>query len=454
MQLPDLHSTRHRRPVVLAAYLLLVGGLYVYLRREFLPLNFEFWLGILLAPLIATPRKQAPSRRYFLPTVGVLAATIFWYPSNSFLYAGAVGTLLLAIETLRGRQNWLLPATLFAISPFFFHFSNLWTFDLRLQLTELAVGLLDSIGFSTSARGNEILLNDQTFTVDEACAGLKMLGTSILLAMMTAAHFEQQRQRLTTWWGTVLLVVLAIALGIFANLNRILLLILFSIPPEDVWHQILGTATVIFYVVGPTYLLLRFGFPPISNPAVAVDSEKALPSEQLWALNTCAAGLLLVAIFLQRDTLPTDNALATGLSVPEWRGRPFELDSAGVYRWTDARSLAILKPPVRSFQGTHDPRYCWRGTGFEFRALRRRTIEGADCYFATIEREGQRFVTAWWLDNGEIATTNEFEWRMRSARGEAPFWLVNLTGVSEVATEGLVREFLGDNPLARAEPLD
>ena len=447
MNLPDLHTGNYRNGLALTVYVLVVGGAYLFLRRAFLPMNFEFWLGIVLLPLLATPRMHSPSRRYIVPTIAVLAATLLWYPSNSFLYAGAVGTLLLAVETLRGKQNWLLPATLFAISPFFYHFSNLWTFDLRLQLTELAVGLLDTIGLSTAARGNEILLDEQTFTVDEACAGLKMLGTSILLALMTAAHFEQQRRRITTLWGTALLAILAISLGIFANLNRILLLVLFNIPPEDIWHQILGTATVVFYVVGPTYVLLRFGFSFISKKITETEPKKRLPARQLWLLNGTACTLLFVAIIAQRDTLPTDNAMAVVRPAPEWRGRSFELDSSGVFRWTDARTLAILKPPVRSFQGTHDPRYCWRGTGFEFRAMRKRSIDGLECYFATIEREGQRFVTAWWLDNGEMATISEFDWRMRSARGEAPFWLVNLTGVSEAATEELVREFQGDNPL-------
>lgn len=424
-----------RTHLITTIFLLTFAALFGWARAEFLPFNFEFWVGLVLLPLVAKPTGAGPSLRFLLPAVGLLAATLLWYPSNTLLWFGAVFTGLLLWESRHGRLNWLPLAVLVVISPTFFHFTNVWTFELRLQLTQLAAGALAGLGMDVAHTGNQLTLHGQPFVVDEVCAGLKMLSTSLLLAWMVAAHFEWRRGRFVRWWGVVSTGVVAFVLALLANLNRILLLVLFNVPAEDAWHEGLGIASMVFFVMLPVYAVYRLlpngFFADLRTDATAVLARP-------WYLLPVV--LTALACWQQSTTAPVDNALRELPPPAAYAHLPFTTDANGVLRYRTDSALVLLKPPVRAFQGTHDPRYCWRGTGYEFTTLKRREVHGRTLYLADMSKDNTQLKTAWWLDNGTVRTVDETDWRWRSARGEAPFWLVNVTAATEAELLAVVEQ--------------
>ena len=43
-----------------------------------------------------------------------------------------------------------------------------------------------------------------------------------------------------------------------------------------------------------------------------------------------------------------------------------EVTPKGVLKLRSEEGLIYVKPPVRFFQGSHDPRFCWQGSGYTF----------------------------------------------------------------------------------------
>ncbi|MBU0765830.1 MAG: hypothetical protein KJ607_13470, partial [Bacteroidetes bacterium] len=81
-----------------------------------------------------------------------------------------------------------------------------------------------------------------------------------------------------------------------------------------------------------------------------------------------------------------------------------------------------------AFYGSdHNPSICWLGSGYSFENINTTTINGCEIYTATLEKEGSRLYTAWWFDNGEHKTIEQFSWRWNSLKGQAPYRLINVT---------------------------
>ena len=54
-------------------------------------------------------------------------------------------------------------------------------------------------------------------------------------------------------------------------------------------------------------------------------------------------------------------------------------------------------------------------------------VNGHQIVMAEIISDSERLFTAWWYDNGEYITVDQFDWRWRVMRGEADFWMVNVS---------------------------
>ncbi len=81
----------------------------------------------------------------------------------------------------------------------------------------------------------------------------------------------------------------------------------------------------------------------------------------------------------------------------------------GVLKLRHSNQLIYIKPSAGPFQGAHDSRICWQGSGFLFKKIKKQTIEGFTVYSGEINRDELTLQTVWWYDNGSIQTTEEWE---------------------------------------------
>ena len=86
-------------------------------------------------------------------------------------------------EVLIGRINVLAIFLLLFMSPVFDSLSSIIGFPVRLQLSSWSGHLLHYAGFAVQVEGNVMVMNNASFSVDDACMGLNMLAVSLLMGV-------------------------------------------------------------------------------------------------------------------------------------------------------------------------------------------------------------------------------------------------------------------------------
>ncbi|WP_460893235.1 exosortase N [Rufibacter soli] len=393
--------------------------------KEYLLWDLPWLLSLALVPLVALP-AQSLARDWPLFLGAAALADLAAYTQIATLYFFAMLlTGWWALQTLGGR-NGLYPLLLLLIaSPLFSYLADVWSFPLRLQLSQAAAHLLQFIYPKVEAAGNLILVEGKEFSVDPACAGLSMLSFSLLLAVFLMARLAQQNS--LPGWAHGVLLLLMLGLNLACNLIRILLLVIFQIGPDQVMHEVVGLLCLLIYAVVPFYFGSRFMarfFQNSLKPEKA--TSPALPPRQ-WKLHVFLLLLLTGAglRIMWKEVIPQP---AAPLQVA---GFQTQVLPDNVHKFTNAQALIYMKP-VRGFYSTeHHPLICWEGSGYQFRKVRQVQVANRQVFMGTLVRGKDRLQTAWWMDNGQHQTIAQSDWRWRMFKGEPAFHLVNITTVSE-----------------------
>jgi len=127
-----------------------------------------------------------------------------------------------------------------------------------------------------------------------------------------------------------------------------------------------------------------------------------------------------------RETHAPDNTAFAEMSIPNFNKTTTQ---TGVLKFENEEALIYIKPAVKALQGSHDPRFCWQGSGYEFTKINKTAIGEKEIYTAVLTKGTDRLHTAWWFDNGDIKTINEWEWRWTTLSKKSGFRLVNVTTV-------------------------
>jgi hypothetical protein len=92
----------------------------------------------------------------------------------------------------------------------------------------------------------------------------------------------------------------------------------------------------------------------------------------------------------------------------------------------------------------HQPTICWRGSGFEFRQIRRENIGGQPVYTGILQQDSDMLFTAWWYDNGVRRTIDALDWRWDVIRHGGRYAIVNVTAANRTDLEQAVQRLLRD----------
>ena len=170
------------------------------------------------------------------------------------------------------------------------------------------------------------------------------------------------------------------------------------------------------------YFLIRkeYWFAPLRKQQLLLTSKKRIIISTLILVHLIAFGF--------RDILYVEQFPENKLTIP---GKyTHEAKTFGVQKLTKKDVLIYIKPPVKPYQLEHSPTICWQGSGFKFHQIEERLFHGTDIYFGTLKSETKTMYTAWFFDNGEIATIDPFKWRWLALNGAPGFSLVNITASS------------------------
>ena len=187
-----------------------------------------------------------------------------------------------------------------------------------------------------------------------------------------------------------LLMILGFILTILANFSRLIALVIFSILPTNPLHDIIGVFSLIFYVLIPFGLGLHFYFHKKGKTTKLEKVDQIMASkisftEKLKRQPSFASIPLLFLFILSGWQFKVIEPVTPSMSVSiELPGFKRSIKKFGVLAFESKEALVYIKPPVRALQGAHDPRICWQGSGFEFKAVQKEFIEDIEIFTAMI----------------------------------------------------------------------
>lgn len=149
--------------------------------------------------------------------------------------------------------------------------------------------------------------------------------------------------------------------------------------------------------------------------------------------------LLILTGWQFRQEQPLNDAIFADIFIPNYEK---SITENGMLKFENEDALIYVKAAVKAFQGSHDPRICWQGSGYEFTKIKKTNIEGIELYKAILTKRTDTLHTAWWFDNGEMKTINEWDWRWTTISGKSGFKLINVTTANEEDLPRIVEEMM------------
>ncbi|MEM0913137.1 MAG: exosortase/archaeosortase family protein [Planctomycetota bacterium] len=204
-----------------------------------------FWL--VLARRVRL-RKVTPQNRWAGPVLVALGWLMYAYGDarlvESVWYLGAITTLVGAVLTIGGTDlvRYFLPA--FGVLVFLIPIPGSLRAEIALPLqtamAATAEWLCVTFGFPIERRGNVLEINGQPVAIEEACNGLRMVFSLILVTYAFAFSTPLR------WYVRVLLLAVSPLLAIACNVVRLIpTIILYGYAGDaigDFFHDIAGWA--------------------------------------------------------------------------------------------------------------------------------------------------------------------------------------------------------------------
>ncbi len=449
------------KPTFTHAFLMANVLLIAVALRAYFRLDATLLVGLATLPSVLLVSEKRANWSVFWLFPLVIGA--FLTPSYTLLYLSIIGTMVWFIGQHIGKLS-ILPILLsLTISPIFSYVTDVFSFDLRLKITDLAVHILNKIPFSgvqmapsvsttsptlfsenssnsivsnpIQAVGNLIRLpNGDEWQIDAACMGLNMLGVGLILTYFFIGFFAKKSTKLPTNRGLFVFLLAALCLNLVSNLTRIVAVVLLNIRPETVGHEVVGLLSFLIYGIAPMYFLIKMRtrstfFFDEKIKGNAFQNPPKFSKTRVFIVPIIVLGLLASrAIYLDfYKKMPQNVILSTKIQAN------FTISHLpdGVTQLKSNSILIYLKNLSHGFTTEHSPMICWKGSGYTFRQIERTTIDQTPIYIGILERDSDQIHAAWWFesDNG-FATNDQFEWRYRVFTEGGHFRLVNVNAAS------------------------
>jgi exosortase N len=260
------------------------------------------------------------------------------------------------------------------------------------------------------------------FAVDQACAGLNMLATSLIICLFILAWYQKRMCCQFSIYQVICLLILTIILNILCNLIRIILLVQFKIAPELIYHDLIGIICLLVYVIIPLVLVVKWlgSNYALKSPAQTKDLHP-FPKLRFPILHIS----LVITLVLISVNLKNMNQIVPHINSINLQGYQKKTLNNGILKFENSESLVYLKSGT-FYAPEHDPMVCWKGSGYTFKSIKKEKYASTEVYTGVLEKGNDTIYSAWWFTNGKLNTVNQFKWRWKAAKGEGDFYLVNI----------------------------
>jgi exosortase N len=407
---------------------LAVAGGAIAFPPEFLA-GSNVWMGFCLFPFVLFVNGKQRINYIYLVIVFLLGIIACLYAVRTFYFFTLFIFILFLLEMHWGQLNRLVLFLLLFMSPFLQQIIVILGFPIRLQLSDWAGYLLAQAGLNIQVEGNMMILDGAAFSVDQACIGLNMLATSLLMGVFLLAHQYRTRRLSLSFPYLLMFFFIVFILNVGSNLLRIIILVLFRIGPEHVLHEWIGIACMLLYIVVPLYFLGKWVIGKFGKPLHRDDVDAPV---RITTQGRIALTVISVLIIMAGSSIRQSRSISTLPHILFHRnGFETTLLDGGVTKVYNDTLLLYFKTIPEFFSAEHTPLFCWRGTGYTFREVKRITLQGHEIYIGRLWKTESSLYTAWWYSNGTFHTVDQLTWRLHMLTGKPRFVLVNVTASSE-----------------------
>jgi EpsI family protein len=390
------------------------------------------------------------------------------------------------------RVIWFSLFFLAFMTPWPLDLVNKLTLQLKLVAASLGASIANLLGTTNVREGSVVYLSKTTVTIDAPCSGLKSIIT--FLAMGTLYAYIVPNAPLRRW----ILVLLCTPIAIFANLVRVVLILIISnrfgesIITDDFLHKGFGVLVFVIGLIGFFIVakLLRLELPIAASGANPRENSRpprrggpqgvtgensgedeggnptpALFSGKAVALAVALLGAVGVATFGAFDEVMEENKLLYTYGFPhtvgDWRlDRQIHmsdriirvLETEDTIYWTyrrengDKVDLVLVYSP-HNRKVSHPPDICFQGGGWEQQMKDILPAPYGESFGFTkvnrlvLERGRERQIALYWYKTGKEQTPSylkqQIGYLINSAlrRESRSVALIRLTAFAEEATQ-------------------
>ncbi len=427
--------------LILSIGIAIAGGFFAF------PLSFmtknNVLIGFALFPFVLFYSKKHRFNLLYLMILIFFEILAYAYHIRIFYFFALAFFILFVTELWIGKVNALMLFLLIFMSPIFQQVAVILGFPIRLQISKLAGYILSGTGLQVQVEGNMMMLNGSSFAVDEACMGLSMLAISMLMGVVALAHQYHVQKVLLPILKVAFFFLCVFSLNLICNLLRILVLVLFDIPPENPMHEFLGILCFVIYIMLPIYFLSkcminRFGKPNVTEHGTIHLTKFGKSCIMIMSIIVLLTGIHLNESRKQVSTFHASASLQGFQSI--------NLND-GITKMTNDQVLIYVKPIPEFFTSEHTPLLCWQGSGYHFESIRTIKVHDQEIYMGHLVNQKSLLFTAWWYSNGKVQTIDQFDWRFRMIKGEDGFSLLNVTSDNETDLNATLHLILKEKQL-------
>lgn len=305
-------------------------------------------------------------------------------------------------------------------SPLFDWCFNIVGFEIRMSISSALNELMQSLGFPSQLNGTELCTRGNCFTIEAACAGLNLFQFGLLYSILLPELQANSLKKKSSFGNLMFSLSIGLFLIICSNFFRILLLILFNIPPENIMHEIVGLVCFIVYVILPLIWINKHFSHLLKEQPESKEAEENKYIISFYLL-TCILMLAFVmtSINSKKTLNPVQEVMPNGFA----NAAKIKNETYAIH---NNKEVIYIKPLRTFYTSEHHPELCWRGSGYQLDEVKA-CEKGYNCYTGKLSKGNEILYTAWWYTNNKKTTFSQLEWRLDMVTGEPPYWLINIT---------------------------
>ncbi|MEM6802549.1 MAG: exosortase N [Bacteroidota bacterium] len=432
-------SLLNQQTILLGLSLLLATASALPSLAAYLKPGLNLSLVLLAAPFVLQIRESGQySHRYLVLALLFFAAFLLAH-MRIFYLLGWGASLLYFFESQKGKMGFLPFILLLLLSPVPAYLAEVFTFPIRLWMSEQIAGILAFLRFDISYQGNLFFVNGNSFSIDPVCMGLNSLVSGLIVFLLLIAFAEKKFKKYVHILQISLLLGIGSCFLILSNFMRMICLVLFQSPPETASHDMIGMISLLLYGILPMYVLTE-KYVAAFGRKIERESSNKTPSNLAYLGAFSLITLITLSGFFRKEI--SSKSFDKSYRVIELPDMEKSLLDEGINKYENEEALVYIKAPSRFWGSDHSPTICWRASGYSFDRVQVEEVNGQQLYVGLLKQGENLLHTAWWYDNGSYQTHSQIAWRLKRLEGEAPFLLINVTTTSKEKTLAYAEDLL------------